>query len=88
MEYILSFLIVLLFGFLGIVFLNFSLIKFNGKDVKIIISGDASPENLEGLVISAKSVSEKYLQGAQVFIEGGNDFEVNLLCKRYKINKL
>lgn len=88
MQYFLPTLFVFIVGIIGIVILNFSLLKLKSDGVKIIIDGDASPENLEGLVIAAKTVSEKYLLGAQIYIKGGSEFEVNLLCKRYNIQKI
>ena len=88
MQYILPALLVFLVGIIGLVILNFSLLRLSSESVKIVIDGDASPENLEGLVIAAKDVAERYLIGAQIYIEGGSEFQVDLLCKRYDVQKI
>lgn len=88
MEYIIPLLLVLVFAICGICVLNFLPTKTNCSDVKFIINGDTSPENLEVIVISAKTACEKHFQDAKIYIEGGDEFFVNLICKRYNVYKI
>ena len=86
-EYIIPFIIVLIFGVIGIILVKLSALSYDGNSVEIVIDGNASPENLEMLVRSAKTVAERYLLGARIYIQGGNDREVNLICKCFDIER-
>lgn len=85
MEYILS----AIFLFLLVVLLiSFSVARCSGEGVKIIINADTSKENTEWLLTAAREVAERYLQGAEIYIEGENEMYIDLLCTRYNAKKL
>ena len=84
-EYLFSLLILALFSFPIIIFLNIFSIKCHDKSVEIIIDGNENTEELEKLILSAKIVTERHFGNVRVYIRGGSDIEVDTLCKRYGI---
>lgn len=85
--YFISLLSVILLVILSIVFLNRFSIQCNDKSVEIIIDGNEATEELEKLILSAKIVTDRHFKGARIYIHGGNEPEVDILCKRYGIIK-
>lgn len=85
--YFFSLLLVIFFTILSIVFLNRFSIQCSDKSVEIIIDGNEATEELEKLILSAKIVTDRHFNGARIFIHGGNEPEVDMLCKRYGITK-
>lgn len=84
MQYIIPLLITLLLA----VFWVFLLKNFHGSTkaaVEIIISGDEKAEQLENTVLVAKAAAERYFKNANVYIRGGDDAYIDILCRRYHV---
>lgn len=77
--------IVVLFLFLGIILVKSMCFPSRAENVEIVIYGDADEYSLEKLIISAKLISENHLTGARIYIQGGDEKTVGILCRRYGI---
>ena len=86
-EYVFSFGLLIFFAIFVFWIIKFAEFPHSGNTVEIIIDGDTENENLEMLIRSAKTVSEKYLIGARIYIQGGDEKEVNILCRCYDIER-
>jgi len=86
-EIFLSAAIVFIFAIVGIMLISFLKLSAEGHTVEIIIDGNTSAENLEMLVRAAKTVAESYLIGARIYIQGGSDKEVGIICKNFDIER-
>ena len=57
------------------------------RGMDIIIDADKAGECLEGMVIKAKNAAGGELSGAGVYIRGGNEKEVLMLCRAYEVER-
>jgi hypothetical protein len=55
--------------------------------VEIIISGDEKAEQLENTVLLAKQAAQKYFKNANVYIRGGESKYIDVLCRRYHVQR-
>ncbi|MBQ7718719.1 MAG: hypothetical protein IJT38_05410 [Clostridia bacterium] len=54
--------------------------------VTIIIDADVR-EGVEQQVLTAKRVADRYFTNASVYVRGGDDDYVDILCRSYRIEK-
>ena len=86
-EYLVALALVAVICGFGILIIRLSEFSSDGHTVEIIIDGDASSENIEMLIRSAKVLAERYLPGARIYIQGGNDEEINILCRCFGVER-
>jgi len=84
-EFLLSILIVMLFTAIAVYIIKSFHFTNHGENIEIIIDGNADITQLEKLIVSSKQVAEKYFPDVKIYIQGGDDATISMLCKTHNI---
>ena len=86
MDYCIPLLITFLLASLAVILL-YAVPKGTETPVEIIVSGDEKTENIEKTVLCARRIAGRYFKNVSVYIRGGQDAYIDVLCRRYHVQR-